>query len=124
MWSIIGTVCIGIIMIMAILLVCGAPLGEFTMGGQQKVLPKKLRLMTLGSLVIQAFSIVILLQSGGLIPLWFPHDVTRVICFVFAVYLSLNSLMNLFSRSNKERFMMTPIAVITAVCFWITAFSM
>jgi len=38
-----------------------------------------------------------------------------------AVYLSLNTVMNFISKSRKERYIMTPLSAITAVCFWITA---
>ena len=43
MLSIIGAVLFGIIAVMTVFVACGLPLGEFTMGGQHKILPKKLR---------------------------------------------------------------------------------
>ena len=45
MLSILGAVLFGIIAIMTVLVACGLPLGEFTMGGQHKILPKKFRVM-------------------------------------------------------------------------------
>ena len=80
-----------------------------------------------------AFSVVIILSfliilglplgeltMGGYLPLWFSHKTTRIILIVMAVYLSLNVLMNLASKSRKERLIMTPLSLIAAVCFWIT----
>lgn len=122
MAAIIGTVTFSIVIVLSILLVCGLPLGELTMGGQfPKVLPKKLRLVAASQLLVQIFAVVILLQSGGYLPLWFSAKATRIICYVFAVYLTVNVPMNAISRSKKERYIMTPLSLVTAVCFWITA---
>ena len=40
-----------------------------------------------------------------------------------AVYLSLNTVMNFISKSKKEKYIMTPLSFIAAVCFWISAVS-
>lgn len=118
---IIGCISLGIVIILSILIILGLPLGELTLGGQHKVFPGKLRLILVSQLILQVFFMVILLQKGGVMPLWFPFEVTKVICIVLAVYLSLNVFMNMFSKSKKERFIMTPLSLITAVCFWFVA---
>ena len=110
-----------IVIILSVLLICGVPLGELTMGGQYKVFPKKLRIVLVIQLLIQIFFIVIILQMGGLIPLWFSDKVTRTICIVMAVFLSLNTIMNFISKSKKEKYIMTPLSLVSAICFWITA---
>ena len=94
------------------------------MGGQHKILPKKFRLAAVVSVAIQIFAMIIILQAGGLLPLWLPFKVTKYICFFFAAYLSLNTIMNMISKSKKEKYVMTPISLIAAICFWITAFQM
>lgn len=94
------------------------------MGGQDKILPKKLRIAAFFMFVIQVFAIVIVLQAGEHIPLWFSGKTTKIICFVFAAYLSLNTIMVLFSNSKKEKYTMTPLSALTAICFWITVFRM
>ena len=124
MFSILGAVLFGIIAIMTVLVACGLPLGEFTMGGQHKILPKKFRLAAVVSVAIQVFATIIILQTGGFIPLWFSFKVTKYICFFFAAYLSLNTIMNMISKSKKEKYVMTPLSLIVAICFWITAFQM
>ena len=123
MFSIIGAILFLLIAIMTALVACGLPLGEFTMGGQHKILPTKFRVMAAISFVIQVFAIIIILQSGGFISLWFPTNITKYICIFFAAYLSLNVFMNLSSKSKKEKFIMTPLSLIAAICFWITAFN-
>ena len=124
MFSILGAVLFGVIAIMTVLVACGLPLGEFTMGGQHKILPKKFRVMAVISVAIQIFAMIIILQAGGFIPLWLPFKVTKYICFFFATYLSLNTIMNMISKSRKEKYVMTPLSFIAGICFWITAFQM
>ena len=124
MFSILGAVLFGVIATMTVLVACGFPLGEFTMGGQHKILPKKFRVMAVISVAIQIFAMIIILQAGGFISLWLSFKVTKYICFFFAVYLSLNTIMNMISKSRKEKYVMTPVSFIAGICFWITAFQM
>ena len=124
MFSILGAVLFGVIAIMTVLVACGLPLGEFTMGGQHKILPKKFRVMAVISVGIQIFAMIIILQAGGFISFWLSFKVTKYICFFFAAYLSLNTIMNMISKSRKEKYVMTPLSFIAGICFWITAFQM
>ena len=124
MFSILGPVIFGVIATMTVLVACGLPFGEFTMGGQHKILPKNLRVAAVISVAIQIFAMIIILQAGDFISLWFSFKVTKYICFFFAAYLSLNTIMNMISKSRKERFVMTPLSLIAGICFWITAFQM
>ena len=61
------------------------------------------------------------LTMGGFMPLWFSDNTTKIICIVMAVYLSFNTVMSFISKSKKEKYVMTPLSAISAVCFWITA---
>ena len=124
MFSILGAVLFGVIVTMTVLVACGLPLGEFTMGGQHKILPKKFRVMAVISVAIQVFAMVIILQAGGFISMWLSFKVTKYICFFFAAYLSLNTIMNMISKSKKEKYVMIPLSLIAGICFWITAFQM
>ncbi|MEE3483150.1 MAG: hypothetical protein VZQ98_02355 [Bacteroidales bacterium] len=120
MAAIIGTIAFSIVIVLSILIICGLPLGELTMGGQHKVFPPRLRIILISQLFLQLFFVVILLQMGGYLPLWFSERTTRIIAIVMAVYLSINTLMNLISKSKKEKYIMTPLSLITAICFWVT----
>ncbi len=120
MIAIIGAGAFSFVIVLSILIICGLPLGEFTMGGQYKVFPKKLRIVLVAQLVLQIFFVVIILQIGGVIPLWFTENVTKIIGIVMAVYLSLNTVMNFVSKSKKERYIMTPLSLVSAICYWIT----
>ncbi|MBR0503103.1 MAG: hypothetical protein IK017_09175 [Paludibacteraceae bacterium] len=120
MAAIIGTIAFSIVIVLSILIICGLPLGELTMGGQHKVFPPRLRIILISQLFLQLFFVVILLQMGGYLPLWFSERTTRIIAIVMAVYLSINTLMNFISKSKKEKYIMTPLSLITAICFWVT----
>lgn len=121
MAALIGACLCVVVIILSILLICGLPLGELTMGGQFKVFPKKLRILLIIQLVLQVFFVIIILQVGGYISQWFSYNVTRIICIIMAVYLSLNTVVNFISKSKKERYIMTPLSFVTAICFWIVA---
>ena len=121
MVAIVGASIFSVVIILSILIICGLPLGELTMGGRYKIFPKKLRFILVGQLVLQIFFVIIILQMGGFMPLWFSNNTTRIICIVMAVYLSLNTVMNLVSKSKKEKYIMTPISMILTICFWIMA---
>ena len=121
MVSIIGASVFSVVIVLSFLIICGLPLGELTMGGQYKVFPKKLRIVLVTQLILQIFFVVIILQMGGFIPLWFSDNVTKIICVVMAIYLSLNTFMNFVSKIKKEKYVMTPLSAISAICFWITA---
>ena len=124
MISIIGAGAFSIVIILSILILCGLPLGELTMGGQYKVFPQKLKIVLVTQLILQLFFVIILLQMGEFIPLWFSYTVTKIIGIVMVIYLSINTVMNLISKSKKEKYIMTPLSFVTAICFWITALKM
>ena len=121
MMAILGTVLLIIIAIMEVLLIFGLPLGEFTMGGRHKVLPPPYRIAAASSILLQIFGALMLLQAGGFMQMWFGVSTTRIICYVFGGFFAVNTVMNLISPSKKEKFVMTPLAAIEAVCFFVTA---
>ena len=121
MTAIIGAVLLMVVVVMSIALILGAPLGAFTLGGRFKVFPPKLRLVLATQMLMQLFFAAILLQLDGHMAPWFSHQVTKVIGIVLAAYLTLNSFANLASKSKQEKYVMTPLSVVTAICYWINA---
>lgn len=112
------------VIILSILLICGFPLGELTMGGKYKIWPKELRMIAIGQLLLQLFALYILLSAGAVIPLLFTRKMTKIICFVFAVFFVSNTFMNFVSKSKKEKCIMTPMSAIEAICFAVAGFQM
>ena len=124
MISIIGAVLLFIVAVLEVLLVCGFPLGEFTMGGRYKVLPPMYRIFAVSSIILQIFGALIMLQGGGFMNMWFGMKPTRIICYVFAGFFLINTFMNAISASKKEKYVMTPLAAVEAICFAATAFNL
>ncbi len=122
--SITGTVLLLAVAVMEILLIIGLPLGEFTMGGRYKVLPPLYRIFAVSSVILQLFGAAMILQGAGLMNMWFSDKIVKIICLVFAGFFAVNTVMNIISPSKKEKYVMTPLAAIEAICFAVTAFSM
>lgn len=122
--SITGAVLLLAVAVMEILLIFGLPLGEFTMGGRYKVLPPMYRMFAASSVILQLFGAAMILQGGGLMNMWFAGKVVKIICFVFAGFFAVNTVMNILSPSKKEKYVMTPLAAVEACCFAVTAFLM
>ncbi|MCR5309295.1 MAG: hypothetical protein K6E21_04210 [Bacilli bacterium] len=121
----IGAALLAVVIVMSILLISGLPLGEFSMGGRfGKVWPPKIRIIGISQLLTQIFALYIILASGSIVPYFINYTVTRVICFVFAAFFFGNTFLNIISPSKKEKFVMTPMSLISAVCFLITAIIM
>ncbi len=123
MSSVLGAILFGIIAVMTLLVTLGMPLGEYTLGGKYKVLPSRLRVASGISFFVQLFAMIIVLQTGRIITTGISFGVARGLCFFFAAYLSINVIMNFFSNSKKEKYVMTPLSIIAALCFWLTAIS-
>ena len=120
----VGSVLLGIVIILGILLIMGLPLGELTMGGRYKVWPGKLRIVAASQMAVQLFAIYILLAAGRKVPLFVSEKATKIACIVFAVFFVFNTFMNIISPSKKEKMIMTPMSALAAVCFALAAIQM
>ncbi len=103
------------------LLVLGLPFGHLAYGGKYKKLPKKLRIMSVVAIGIFIFSSIIVLERVELIKIFNNPIVSLVTVWILAVYSTLGVLMNLISRSKWEKRIMTPIAIVIALCCFIVA---
>jgi hypothetical protein len=82
------------------------------------------RMFAASSVILQLFGAAMILQGGGLMNMWFASKVIKIICFVFAGFFAVNTVMNIISPSKKEKYVMTPLAAVEACCFAVTAFLM
>lgn len=103
-----------------VLLSLGYPLGEYAMGGYNKVLPKKLRIVSVINAIILLFMGFVFLQHTDVLS-GFDFLPTNILVWVFTIFLGFNTIANLISRSEKERLIMTPLSGITFIlCLFIT----
>ncbi|MGM7685102.1 hypothetical protein ACSVDA_23635 [Cytobacillus sp. Hm23] len=112
--SIIVTIMFAFIAVFQVLLALGVPLGEFAMGGFYKVLPKKLRIISFINAIILLFMGVVFLQHTNFLNI-FNFLPTNILVWVITVYLGLNTIKNLISKSKKERYVMTPLSSIAFI---------
>jgi hypothetical protein len=111
------------LMTFQLLLARGVPLGRAAWGGKHRVLPKKLRWASLAAVGVLGLACWAVLSRAGLLspgpePVW-----VRVSTWFFAGCMSLNTIGNIVSKSNLERIVMTPVAVLLALCFTVVALS-
>ncbi|GMA07196.1 hypothetical protein GCM10025886_03470 [Tetragenococcus halophilus subsp. flandriensis] len=102
------------------LLTMGYPLGEFTLGGYYKTLPKKLRVVSaISSLILLFMAVVVLKHANVLKGLDFLP--TSLLMWIIVIYLALITLANAISQSKKEKYTMTPLSGIAfLLCLFIT----
>lgn len=93
------------------LLIAGLPFGRLAWGGQNRVLPPRLRRGSAVSILLYAAFAVVALERAKLIDLIPSDGFIAVLMWVIAGYLLLGVVMNLLSRSLPERLTMTPIAL-------------
>jgi len=102
-------------------LAAGLPLGQAAWGGQYRVLPMRLRLGSFAAAALLGLAMWVVLARAGLVEPG-PESLTiRIATWVFGSYLVLNTLGNLASKNSLERKVMTPLAFLLAVCFFVVA---
>ena len=105
-----------------VLLSLGYPLGEYAMGGYYKVLPKKFRIISVvNALILLFMGFVFLKHTNVLTGIEFLS--TNILVWVITIFLGINTIANLISRSKKERFVMTPLSGFTFILCLIIALS-
>ena len=124
MHIVIGAILLVGVIVLSVLLIIGLPLGELTIGGRYKVWPKEMRPIAIGQLAVQVFALYVLLAGNKVLPSFMPAGLLKFFVILFAVFFLGNMVMNAFSQSKKEKYIMTPASVIEAVCFAITALAM
>lgn len=106
-----------------IALICGAPIAKFAWGGTHDILPNKLRLASLSSIVLYIFFASVLLEKADIIQFIKNDRLVAISMWVITAYFFVGILMNALSRSKLERMTMTPVAALLAATFLVVAIS-
>ena len=96
-------------------LAAGRPWGRLAWGGQREVLRSGLRVGSAASILAYTCFAVIVLASAGVVDLVGP-GFAGVAIWVLTGYLALGVAVNGISRSTAERTVMTPVALVLALC--------
>jgi hypothetical protein len=113
---------LGALMIFQLLLALGLPFGRFAWGGEHPgVLPANLRWSSLVAILILALAAWVVLARADLVAPGSSAKVMQIAVWVFTAYFTLNTVMNVLSKSPPERYLMTPASTVLVVCFFIVA---
>ena len=112
-----------LITLFQIALIAGAPLGRFAWGGQHTVLPARLRTGSVISIGIYAFLAALAASKAGFVTIISDGAFLDISLWVVTAYLATGIVLNAISRSKPERYLMTPVVAVSAVCFFIVAAS-
>jgi hypothetical protein len=102
-------------------LIAGAPIGRFAWGGQHDVLPPRLRIGSVVSIVLYAAFALVILERAELATIFGSAGFVQVACWVLFGYFALGIVMNGISRSKPERNTMAPVSLVLAVLVLIVA---
>jgi hypothetical protein len=108
------TVILAVLAVFQLALVFGAPLGHFAWGGRHRVLPSRLRIGSLVSIVIYAVIAMLALDRAGVIDVA-TDTVSTVGMWIAFAYFVLGIPLNAISRSKPERYTMTPVVAVLAI---------
>lgn len=116
------TAILGVLAVFQLALALGAPIGHFAWGGAHRVLPARLRIGSLVSIVIYAIIALLALDCAGVVDV-VPDAVSTVGMWVVFGYLVLGTGLNAISRSKLERYTMAPVSAVLAVLSLLVALS-
>ena len=96
--------------------------GRFAWGGASRVLPVRQRIASVASLAIYGLMASFPLQKAGFATIW-PASWIEPGIWIIACFLAVSIGLNAMSKSRAERLVMTPVAAVLAILFFIVAFS-
>lgn len=104
-----------------ILLIAGLPLGRFAWGGTHRVLPSRLRVASISSIFLYGIFAAFVASKARVFTVIDNNSVVTIGMWIFTAYFILGVFMNGISRSAHERALMTPVALVLAVLFFLVA---
>lgn len=91
----------------------GAPFGEYVLGGQNKVLPQKMRFISATLFFIFIFVGMTYLQRCNILNIGFNSIFVKIVIIVNTLFLAYAIVGNgMLTKSKKEKYVMTPFAII------------
>ncbi|HVK39393.1 MAG TPA: hypothetical protein VNA88_12705 [Candidatus Kapabacteria bacterium] len=116
-FAILATLILSLVALLQVLLAAGAPLGRLAWGGEHRILPAKLRLGSVAAIPLLVLAAWAILARVDLVLPGTDVAIVPVGTWIFGGLFVLNTLGNLASKSQVERIVMTPLALILAACF-------
>lgn len=99
----------------------GSPFGEYVLGGQHKILPKRMRFISSAFTLIFIFVGICYLQRGNILSLGLSLGLVNTTIIVNTLFLAYAIIGNgILTKSKKEKYVMTPFSIIQFVLSVIT----
>ena len=94
-------------------LTLGAPLGAFVLGGKHRVLPVKMRLVSVFFFLFFTIMGLSFLQRANKITAIFNVTIVNVLLVIYTLFLAYAIVGNGFlTKSKKEKYLMTPLSIV------------
>ncbi|MFK5635524.1 MULTISPECIES: hypothetical protein [unclassified Ornithinimicrobium] len=116
----VATVVLGALAALQVLVAAGRPHGRLVWGGQHPVLPGRLRVASLLSVLLYAVFAAVLLARAGIVT-GGDDRLVVVATWVLLGYFVLGTGVNAVSRSTLERRTMTPVCAVLALATLVVA---
>ena len=117
----VAAACLGLLVLLQLALALGVPWGHLAWGGRQRRLPAGRRGASLFAALVLAGAVWLLLVRAGLLDGPSSALLVRVGARGLALFFALNALGNLASSSRAERWVMTPVAALLAIAFFLVS---
>ena len=100
-----------------LLLVLGAPLGEYVLGGKYLVVPVAMRIVNLFFFFLWLFSGYCYLAYSKILKTWLSNTFLKHFLLGITLFTIIAIFSNLFiTTSSKERLLMTPLTIVVSIC--------
>ncbi|MBY8987775.1 MAG: hypothetical protein KGD61_04925 [Candidatus Lokiarchaeota archaeon] len=119
--AVIAVVIFAVISVIQLLLALGSPLGKLAYGGKHERLPTNMRIMSIVAIGIFVLASISVLERAGIITVFNNTIFTLIVVWIIAIYLAFNTLLNVISKNKREKLIMTPLSLISAICCFIVA---
>lgn len=104
-----------------VLLIFGVPIGEYVLGGKEKVIPLRKRWINGIFACIFYFLGVFYLGKAGIISFALPNRLSNGVMIGYTVFLAYAIIGNIFfTESKKEKIVMIPSSIICFICSFLT----
>ncbi len=107
--------------VLHIMLSIGLPIGEYVLGGKNKIIPKGKRYINV--MLAFAFWFLGVFYIGKVVPMpfQFSDSMSKIIMILYSLFLAYAVIGNtFFTKSKKEKIVMIPASIIGFICSFFT----
>ncbi len=107
--------------VLHIMLSIGLPIGEYVLGGKNKIIPKGKRYINVMLAFAFCFLGVFYIGKAVPIPFRFSDTVSKIVMILYSLFLAYAVIGNtFFTKSKKEKIVMIPASTIGFICSFFT----